>query len=911
MQTEPMFVSGTGCDGAGAIVNVATGSQMNAIGLLTLTGNASFGGPTRWDLRNYPITLNDNVFTKTGTCEIAMVAANVIPGSGRIQIDQGLLRFEGSTFLYGSTNNTVTVNAGATLDLWDLYPYVPEWTMLLNDRGTFRVNGTSTATNRHVWGGPVTLSGTAFVQCNLNNGSGTIAGDISGSGKLVKNGSGSATLWLLGTNNTYSGGTIVSNGTLYAKYPGSLPGYDDGRLTVAAGATLAVHASDGAFGFTGDQVGALNAMSTFTADDAVLSIDTTNAPMQVLGDLTNRMGITKLGTNTLMLSGLSQYGTGNTRVNNGELVINGAGDHRLGAMYTAAATANLTITSAVPMCVNVTNKNWYLADTAGKFSAVRIGGKAALTSVLPPATVTTLPYFYVGKNGVCVLRLEDDASVTNRLIVGNDLTAAGAVYQSGNSVMHNWGGQATDGRIGVLGYGYYELNSGTFTNNGYFQVGVGLASVGILRQTGGAFQAGSVFNGQMGISRGGTGVVYTAGGTFNTSAQLNVGEISENSGGRGFAEFTVDGGTAQVNGNVQLADRTNMFATVNLNGGVLAANQIFKSSARTGSVATVNFDGGTFRARVAGELFGTGASALNAVNVFAGGAVIDTTNFNCAVSVPLRAPAGSGVVDIAVTPRGGYIGPPMVTIFGGGGTGATAIAQFDSNSGFVSGILMTCPGFGYTSDPTVMLSGGGTNVQTAIGAITRAANASGGLTKLGNGTLTLSAANTYTGATTVAAGTLKLGVTNALMPNTQIILAGGTLDLNGFTVTNMISGVGVVSNGVVETLISPAGAGVLGTNTLTFANATVKGSYLADVTSGGSCDRLNIQGNIDLSNLDLQIVDTNALNPDKVYTILKCSGTLTGTFKQPLNLPDRWHVTYGADGSVRLLYARGTLMWLR
>jgi autotransporter-associated beta strand protein len=278
--------------------------------------------------------------------------------------------------------------------------------------------------------------------------------------------------------------------------------------------------------------------------------------------------------------------------------------------------------------------------------------------------------------------------------------------------------------------------------------------------------------------------------------------------------------------------------------------------------------------------------------------------------VPLRAPAGSGVTDIGVTPRDGYIGPPMVTIFGGGGTGATAIAQFDSNSGFVTGILMTCPGFGYTSDPTVMLSGGGTNVQTAIGAITRSANTSGGLTKLGSGTLTLAAANTYTGATTIAGGTLKLGTASALMPNTPITLAGGTLDLNGFTVTNTISGSGVISNGAVETVISPAGAGAVGTNTLSFATATVKGSYLVDVTSDVNCDRLNIQGDVDLSNLKLELVDPDGLSRNKAYTILSCSGTRTGSFI-PVNLPDRWHASYRTDGSVQLIYASGTLLRVR
>ena len=51
----------------------------------------------------------------------------------------------------------------------------------------------------------------------------------------------------------------------------------------------------------------------------------------------------------------------------------------------------------------------------------------------------------------------------------------------------------------------------------------------------------------------------------------------------------------------------------------------------------------------------------------------------------------------------GYMGPPSVTISGGGGSGATAVAVINS-SGVVTSFTVLTGGSGYTSVPTVTLS---------------------------------------------------------------------------------------------------------------------------------------------------------------------------------------------------------------
>ena len=67
---------------------------------------------------------------------------------------------------------------------------------------------------------------------------------------------------------------------------------------------------------------------------------------------------------------------------------------------------------------------------------------------------------------------------------------------------------------------------------------------------------------------------------------------------------------------------------------------------------------------------------------------------------------GEGVKMLSVTDAGtGYTTAPAVTISGGGGSGATAIATV--SGGKVTGIKMTSHGSKYTALPTVTLSGGG------------------------------------------------------------------------------------------------------------------------------------------------------------------------------------------------------------
>jgi hypothetical protein len=77
---------------------------------------------------------------------------------------------------------------------------------------------------------------------------------------------------------------------------------------------------------------------------------------------------------------------------------------------------------------------------------------------------------------------------------------------------------------------------------------------------------------------------------------------------------------------------------------------------------------------------------------------------------------GYGVASVTVgTPGAGYASAPNVTLTGGGGEGATAIAQI--TSGAISAIIITNAGTGYTSAPTVTLTGGSPTTPGAATAV--------------------------------------------------------------------------------------------------------------------------------------------------------------------------------------------------
>jgi autotransporter-associated beta strand protein len=146
--------------------------------------------------------------------------------------------------------------------------------------------------------------------------------------------------------------------------------------------------------------------------------------------------------------------------------------------------------------------------------------------------------------------------------------------------------------------------------------------------------------------------------------------------------------------------------------------------------------------------------------------------------------------------------------------------------------------------------------------------------------------------------------------------SGAVFDLSGNSqILSAVSGLGRVTNGtlVVNGTIAPGGTNVLGTLTVA-ASATLAGpstgtgTLLVDVASDGTCDLLAVQGTLNLSALSLRIANPELLNTAKEYTLVTCTGARIGQFASVAVPNSRWHTVYLPDGTIKLVFSKGTLI---
>ncbi|EBC1905810.1 AIDA autotransporter-like protein ShdA, partial [Salmonella enterica] len=627
--------------------------------------------------------------------------------------------------------NTVLENVDATLDPasatgWDGTSLIKQGagTLILNAENTYTggttiSGGTLVATNVDALGsGDVTDDATL----ELNTG-GTFDNAISGSGQVVK--SGDDVLTLSGAN-SYSGGTLISDGTLVASNVEALGTgdvTDDATLELNTGGTF-----DNAIGGSGNVVksGAdtltLSGSNSYTGGttisggtlvasnvEALGTGDVTNNATLELntgGDFINNIGgtgrVEKSGDDTLTLSGSNTY-TGGTLINGGTLVASnvealGTGDVTDNA--TLALNTGGTFDNAISGSGQVVKSGDETLTLSGTNSYT--GGTTISGGTLVATNVEAL-----GSGDVT-----DDATL--ELNTGgtfdNAISGSGQVVKSGDKMLTLSGANSYSGGTlisdGTLVASNVEaLGTGDVTNNATLEL-----------NTGGDFTNN--------IS--GSGQVEKSGDDALTLSGAN-----SYSGGTLISDGTLVASNVEALGTGDVTDD----ATLELNTGgdfdnaISGSGQVVKSGDETLTLSGSNtYTGGT--------LISSGTLVANDVNALGTGDVTDNAVLELNTG-------GDFINSIGGTGRVEKSGDETLTLSGSNTyTGGTTI-----NDGTLVATSVDALGSGDVTDNATLELNTGGDFTNNIGG-------TGRVEKSGDGTLTLSGSNTYTGGTTINDGTL-------------------------------------------------------------------------------------------------------------------------------------------------------------
>ena len=429
------------------------------------------------------------------------------------------------------------------------------------------------------------------------------------------------------------------------------------------------------------------------------------------------------------------------------------------------------------------------------------------------ASVINTGRMYVGRGGGSVGTFSTSSTGVNtidRVVIGSEggtgnasVTGAGS-FRSNNQLYI--GGQRDAGG----GTGTFTVNTtGTLSSAGDFSIGSRGGS-GTLNVAAGTVNAASwmIIGETVNDGGGSTGVVNQTGGVVGNgindgNGRFWMGTRENNAGAASTATYNISGGTLNARnaaiGRTYSGTIHQTGGTVNLNGTAQASNL----GEQAGSTGIYNLSAGTLNT-IGGD-FNVGDSGTGSLNVSGSG----VANITGAAGLRLAATGtGNGTLNL----NGGTVSANFINRVNG-------VAQVNLNGGTLQARVAQGNYFQNLSDAQINVQAGGLTFDTNNNAVTITQNLAGvgGLTKIGNGTLSITSAPTYAGGTAVNGGTLSIGNGGATgsLPGTINIGAAGTLALNrsdDVTNTNTITGAGsYAKDGANKLTVSSGFSGFSGT----------------------------------------------------------------------------------------------------
>jgi autotransporter-associated beta strand protein len=835
----------------------------------------------------------------------------------------------GTNVIFTTTNSAT--NPGGNSTTLDAIFLINSLTFNSSDTGSTIANGT---------GGPFTLRIDA----------GTANGNTLGNGITVQAGSGANTISAavaLGSAQTWtnsSSNPLTVSGIVSESSPGT-------ALTLTGSATGTI-VLNGANTFTGTvnitggtTVKATSFGSIATAGGLGQSASTVNLGTTTTGSTLVYTGTGETSTHVINLASttggntLDDSGTGTlilssslttTGVGAKTLTLQGstAGIGQLGAIVDSTSGAT-TLLKQGTGAWTLAGANTYTGNTTVSGGVLNIAG--SLTGNGVAGSGSTLSIGNVAGNSV--------ANITGNISTyfgfsGAGVSGANSVYNqtSGTVAFTNTGASDTINAVNRIagGYGYFNLTGGSITTAGRFDIaatgGTGVAYVGgtgTLNDTADWLIIGPYTTatgvGELTVGPGGT--VNHVGGNSPVGLNMN---ISNSYGVLNVAGGTVLTSTHSLSfGNGTGAGATNTVGILNLDAGSLSTGVVFLNG-NTGAGSTgngyLNFAGGklvttaavaavipasvatqTITSTIFGPINNTAATG-NATQNFTGGLAVDTGTFTSTLTNILNGATGLGVTqgDLSLTGGTGYIGAPAVQFLGGtlSTNGSPASGYALISVGVVTGIVITSPGEYVTGPTSVTLTGGGgTGASATIGTLATTNANTGGLTKQGAGTLSVTGSNTFAGVVDIQGGLLTTTLlanggspsgigqssnaagnvlldsstaTTALASGGGILgysgTAAGTTDRN-FTLNNLSGGFDA-SGTTLGTLTLTSGNVINVTNGLTSATLVLQGTG-SGATGGGSIGSLIADG---ITNTQVGLAKFGT----GTWTITNNSNTYTG-----------------------------------